>query len=240
MTSAAPDAATVRAIEALRDARTRVYVVATGAGAGVQQALWSVPGCSSFLVGAQFPYEAAETEAFLGFAPDHFASEETAIDLATAAYLRAIDPNAASARAIGVAVTASVATLEAHRGAHRAHLAVVIGAQALGRTLVLPKGVGSEQRAKDGASVDAATLDALFVAAGVREGSLEDWSARARDRFFARPYWTTDGRRRSERDLPESAALFPGAFDPPHEGHFAIADAAGAARAVFALCATPP
>lgn len=234
------DPAITRAIERLREGRNRVYVVATGAGAGIQEALWSVPGCSSFFVGAQFPYHASETEEFLGFVPDHYASEETAIDLATAAYLRAIDPSDATARPFGVAVTASVATLEAHRGAHRAHVAVVAGSRVFGTTLVLEKGVGREQRARDGAAVDGAVLNALLVAAGVRDGAIDDWSARGRDRFFARPYWTADGRRLGARDVPVDAALFPGAFDPPHAGHFAIADAAGARRAVFAICADPP
>jgi nicotinic acid mononucleotide adenylyltransferase len=37
-----------------------------------------------------------------------------------------------------------------------------------------------------------------------------------------------------------NGAIFPGAFNPPHAGHFAIAEAAGHARSVFALCADPP
>jgi nicotinic acid mononucleotide adenylyltransferase len=137
-------------------------------------------------------------------------------------------------------VTASVATVEAHRGAHRAHIAVVAGTRVLGTTLTLEKGSGIEKRKTDGETVDAATLQALFVAAGLQDGDLSDWSARARRQFFARPYWTAQERRLTEQEVPANGALFPGAFNPPHTGHFAIAEAAGQTRAVFALCADPP
>jgi hypothetical protein len=60
--------------------------------------------------------------------------------------------------------------------------------------------------------------------------------------FFARPYWSADGRRRLPSDLPAGAPIFPGAFNPPHAGHFAIASAerGHALPPVFAVCATPP
>jgi nicotinic acid mononucleotide adenylyltransferase len=245
----------------LRDAGVRVYAAATGAGAGIQAALWRVPGCSAFLVGASFPYDEAETEELLGFRPERFASEETAIDLASTAYVHAVDARGSSPtraidskgesagvlparRPIGVGLSASVATLAAHRGDHRVHVAVVTEDGALGRTLVLPKGSGPERRRRDGAAADALALRALLHAAGVEpDGALEDWTDRATARFFARPYWTESGRRREASELPKGSAIFPGAFDPPHAGHLAIAEEAAIASGaptVFAICASAP
>jgi hypothetical protein len=227
----------------LRGAGVRVFVAATGAGAGMQEALWRVPGCSAFFAGATFCYAAAETEALLGFRPERFASDETAVDLATAAYLRAIDPDDPRRRPIGLGLTASVATTAEHRGEHRVHVAAVGASLCVGRSLVLPKGAGSERRRVDGDAADELGLGALFDAAGVaRDTSLEDWTALARARLFARPYWDAAGRRAAADAIPEGAPLFPGAFDPPHEGHFAIAstDRGHARPAVFTVCATPP
>jgi nicotinic acid mononucleotide adenylyltransferase len=227
----------------LRGSGSRVFVVATGAGAGIQEVLWRLPGCSSFLAGAAFPYDAGEVEDFLGLRPARFASEDTAIDLAHAAYLRALDVSAPHPRAIGLGLTASVASVEAHRGDHRVHVAVTTPETTLGCTLVLAKGAGQEARDVDGAAADELGLRALFHAATIaEEPGLVDWGARSRARFFARPYFRAGGRRDLESDLPADAALFPGAFDPPHEGHFAMASTARghAAPAVFAVSATPP
>lgn len=227
----------------LRGGGFRVFITATGAGAGMQDVLWRVPGCSSFLVGAAFPYEAAETEDLLGYRPEQFASEETAIDLSHASYLHALDTARSDATTIGVGLTASVASTSAHRGEHRVHLAVTTPTHTFGRTLVLAKGAGQDARDVDGAIADEAGLLALFHAASLAEDpDLSDWSAPARARFLARPYWSADGRRHPASELPPGAPLFAGAFNPPHEGHFALASTARghAVPAVFAVCATPP
>ena len=244
MTSAARIEEVTANATRLRSAGVRLALAATGAGAGIQEVLWRVPGCSSFLVGAAFPYDAAETEAFLGFRPEQFASDETAIDLASAAYVRAVDPQSfgGAARPIGLGVTASVATTKAHRGEHRFHVAAVTANLTVGRSVVLPKGIGAERRRLDGDTVDEVALQVLFDVAGIaRDPALEDWRARAREQFFARPYWDAAGKRHAASALPVGAAIFPGAFDPPHEGHLALARETGTALpAVFAICATPP
>jgi nicotinic acid mononucleotide adenylyltransferase len=136
-----------------------------------------------------------------------------------------------------------VASIEAHRGDHRVHVAVTTSEKALGCTLVLAKGTGQEARDRDGAAADELGLHALLHGAQIaKDPRLGDWSDRSRERFFARPYFRADGRRGLESELPADAALFPGAFNPPHEGHFAIASTAGrsSAPAVFAVSATPP
>src|SRR6185436_5356447 len=110
----------VTGVEALRglERPPKVFVAATGAGAGIQASLWSVPGSSAFLAGATFPYAAHETERLLGFRPEKFCNEDAAVELAIAAYLRAREatfaetPGApARSRAIGLGLTASVASL---------------------------------------------------------------------------------------------------------------------------------
>jgi hypothetical protein len=63
------------------------HIIATGAGAGLQQKLWEIPGCSWYLSGCTFPYDQDEQADLLGFMPEHFCSEDAAIDLASAAYV---------------------------------------------------------------------------------------------------------------------------------------------------------
>ncbi len=240
-------------LAALRDRPRRIYLACTGAGAGLQNELWSIPGCSSFFAGATFPYAPDATASFLGFEPERFCSPETALDLAMASYMAAVDPahpSHDSPDPIGLGLTASVASLEEHRGAHRVHVACMTSTRVLAANITLPKATGVEARANDGVIADAAAATLLLAAAGVGDTTRhEDVTGQARERFFARPYFDETGHRfplgsaSVASPLPSRCVLFPGAFNPPHEGHFAIArqlDRQRGERAVFAITTDPP
>jgi hypothetical protein len=198
-----------------------VFFVCTGAGAGIQQLVWKTPGCSEYLVGAAFTYSQLETDSFLGFAPKSYCSEDTAIHLAMAAYMRAW--TWPQKRAIGVAITASVASLTEHRGNHRIHGAVFSEDGCWTRTVNLAKGVGVDARRSDGRLADALALD-LWETAEAHQ-TPPNATARARELFFERPHFLATGERTAE--LPRGT-LFPGAFNPPHRAHLETAHRVGA------------
>lgn len=251
-------------ITKLLDANVRVYLACTGAGAGIQNALWNVPGCSAFLVGAsfpapffvgaEFPYDPSATERFLGFRPEKFCSAETAIDLALESYSRACikDGHVTTSSPIGLGLTASVASLREHRGDHRIHAAVVTRQGAWAVNGVLEKGVGLDARIADGAVADGIGLALILRAAGISDVcevygvqlEFEDVSAQARRQFLARGLHTADGKRLAT--TPKAVGnrhLFPGAFNPPHEGHLGIASSVArthGAPIVFAITANAP
>jgi len=148
-------------IEALRDLRPtpKVFVAATGAGAGIQGSLWSVPGSSAFLAGAAFPYAAHETERLLGFRPTRFCDEDAAVELAIATYLRGreaalAETSGAPTPIVGLGLTASVASLVPHRGEHRVFVATLGERGATVWSARLPKGTGEAQRSIDGLLAD--------------------------------------------------------------------------------------
>src|SRR6478735_4176453 len=99
-----------------KEKNTRIFIAVTGAGAGAQNRIWSVPGCSKYFAGAMFPYGCDQTDELLGFKPDKYVSENTALDLAMASYLRAWDKDGCDA--IGIGLSASVASTAQHRGEH--------------------------------------------------------------------------------------------------------------------------
>src|SRR5271157_5673962 len=107
----------------LKAAGVSIHVIATGAGAGFQQKLWEVSGSSAYLSGATFPYSAEEQEELLGFIPEHFCSEEAAIDLASAAYMKAY--KFGGKKPVGIGLTASVASEHEHRGDHRLDVCIM-------------------------------------------------------------------------------------------------------------------
>ncbi len=237
---------TAELLTKLLDRKVRLYLVATGAGAGIQNELWRVPGCSFFLVGSSFPYAPEQSAGFAGIRPEKYASEDFALDLAAAAYVR-LDLEKDEEEPVALAVTASVASVKQHRGEHRAFIVCMTRTQIIGMHVVLDKGVGAEQRIADGNTVDQDALHVLLVAMGLKEGhACDSLEEKARERFFKNPLFSVTGERWPDdhTSLDPCFPLFPGAFNPPHEGHEAIADEVEefgeVGEPIFTICSTPP
>lgn len=228
--------------EQLKTANVSVHVVATGAGAGIVQNLWSTPGSSAYLSGSSFPYHSEETKEFLGFTPKSSASKETAIDLASVAYMKAFRFGDKSP--VGVGLTASVASEREHRGDHRCHICVITNDRILSANHILFKGVGEEARLADGRFCDEAALsllhDALFGPVMVDVDAA--YAKVALDRFMEHPFFAVDGTRYA--DLPgKRYAIMAGAYNPPHEGHFGMQEAfkdVSSRQVVYEVTANPP
>lgn len=211
------------------------YLTATGAGAGLQHLIWQVPGSSAGLVGASFPYAKSDTDDFLGFTPDHYCSEETAIELASAAFVRAKAKGiqaGAERPAVGIGLTASVASTTPHQGDHRIHSAVVCGRGVFTWSAMLEKGVGEAARQHDGDLADRMGLDLLHFAtigetAGLvrRPFTLVNAVPEATTFFFRQPIFAA-GRRFTGEHVPHHPVLFPGTFNPLHHGHRAMTETA--------------
>jgi hypothetical protein len=256
----------VTGVEALRELHPtpKVFVAATGAGAGIQASLWRVPGASAFLAGAAFPYAAHETERFLGFRPARFCDEEAALELAVTAYLRGreavlAETSGAPANApiiapiIGLGLTASVASLEPHRGDHRVFVATLGERGATIWSARLAKGSGEAQRSIDGQIADWLGVHAILAAAGISDDDqrapgvevsrreLPEASLHAM--LYRHPvFGPGDAREGSLRAEKCDLVLFPGSFDPCHRGHQMIADAVErqyGRRVAYAVTADP-
>jgi len=230
----------------LKEANVSLHVIATGGGAGLQQQLWEVPGSSAYLSGASFPYAMEETEELLGFKPESFCSREAAIDLASVAYMKAF--RFGGKNPVGLALTASVASEREHRGEHRVFACVITNEQVRTCKYVLKKGVGSHQRHLDGALCDDLGFFMLLDTLGLNQSDFnlppyEDAAVQAYERFFAHPFFAANGKRFAGISNAENYALMPGSFNPPHEGHFGLADSfknTYGKNVVFEIGTNPP
>lgn len=222
----------------LLDTNYKIHVSATGAGARIQDVLWSVPGCSKFFVGAVFPYGRMELTDYLGFDPEKFCSAETAMDMAMTSYMRAcrhVDPGGSP---IGVGLCAAVTSAQPRRGENYFHVAIVAEEKAVMQSRKLSKNLTREECDACVTNVTAQMIDRLthepLSWVGPLTDAVVDGTALARERLFAHPYFTSTGRR--EETCQDAPRLFPGAFNPPHAGHFAIADS----DTVFHITADSP
>ena len=213
----------------LKQLNVNIHIVATGAGASFQNELWEVPGSSAYLSGASFPYDAAEQEELLGFMPTQFCSEEASVDLACAAYMKAYKFGGKDA--VGLGLTASVASEKPHRGDHRVYATIITKDKVWSFHKVLKKGCGLKQRQSDNLDCNDLAffmlVDALDISSFNAEGKpflreYKDNTQLAMDRFFKHPYFSASGKRYDKCQYTGKWALVPGAFNPPHQGHFGM------------------
>lgn len=234
-------------LRAMGDKAPTLYIIATGAGAALAGAAWDPPGASAYLTGVSLPYAVEETQALLGFKPDKFVSSETAVDLALAAYMKAWRPGR---KAVGLGMTCSVASLCEHRGDHRVEACVFTDDGCWTTGDILTKAMGPAARYNDDERAREMAMALLDLALSDDPDPLLDCSAEAACRLYFHPLFNADGTRTGAASLQaKETVLFPGAFNPPHQGHFDGGKAALRAMAashkqhrdvVYALVTDPP
>lgn len=240
----------------LHDSPWRGVFHLTG-GAGFLSEMLGVAGASRTVLEAKVPYAAASLAELLGGQPEQACSGPTARAMAMAALQRALqlaqsaeafsaDPNAGPGadHIFGFAATASLATDRAKRGPCRAHVAV----QTLAQTSHAALALSGERPAQEAALVEhcwrtlllALKLEALEQRTAGEAGKIEQ--------VLAPKPWRSliSGASRAifieqDRGTPSeqcSELLFPGAFNPLHEGHrrmMAIAEAKTGLSGAFEL-----
>lgn len=108
-------------MEFIQSSSFMAALVTTGGGSGAIHALLSHPGASRFVLDAQIPYSPAALEAYLGLPPISACSEESARQLARAAYHRA---SRVTDYPLGISCTAALQTKRVRRGDDRAFIGI--------------------------------------------------------------------------------------------------------------------
>ncbi|HET7883986.1 MAG TPA: hypothetical protein VFL55_24075 [Acetobacteraceae bacterium] len=232
----APDAAWRQLISALHMSGRKAALAITGGGSGAIAELLRVPGGSRLLVEAQVPYDETALATFLGFAPTQASSADTAIAMARAALARAAALLPAGTDLVGLGATAALVSDRPRRGEHRFHIAFANSAGVAHCTAVLVK--GGRDRAAEEDLVARAIVLWLARACGVAApsprtlldadeqctetvvataGPVERLVGGEISRVTAQP----DGQ--LALSAPPPRVLFPGSFNPVHEGHVLLA-----------------
>jgi len=219
-----------RLIATLADRGTQLALVATGGGSRAISHLVATPGASSVVVEGLVPYARQAVDRLLGGPQESYCSDRAARRLAIAAWQRAVDACGRPADAVGAAVVASLRTVRAKRGPHR----VIVAVQSLAATSVATLELVKDARSRD-AEED---LAALLLLQEIERTSEPD--ADPHVSFGLRPDERVTRRVCSApqtwRDLLADTCrlsgsgtatavpapgrlLFPGSFDPLHDGH---------------------
>ena len=222
----------VGCLEALRRAERRVVLVATGGGSAAIPALVGIPGSSTVIDEALVPYARAAVDALLGGPQESYCGPRASRRLAMAAWQRGRRYGTPATNAVGIACTASLATTREKRGEHRAVVAVQTLTATTVSSLLLTK--GRRTRAEEERVAAAFLLDALesggaeATPSGALDPLLGDGESVVVESTRAEPGWSevlagTSPRARIGPATSAREAIFPGSFDPLHDGHRAMA-----------------
>jgi Cytidylyltransferase-like len=231
-----PDAAWRQLISAVQGSGRKAALAITGGGSGAIGELLRIPGGSRLLIEAQVPYDEQALAAFLGFAPAQASSADTAIAMAQAARARAAKFTPPGADLVGLGATAALVSDRPRRGEHRFHIAFANTAGIAHCTCVLAK--GRRDRGGEEDLVSRAIVLWLARACGVAAPSPRSLvdadeiyaetdvaAADSIDRLLAgevdRVTVQPDGQMMLSAPLP--AVVFPGSFNPMHDGHASLA-----------------
>jgi Cytidylyltransferase-like len=239
------DATWQQLISTLHRSGRKAALAITGGGSGAVGELLRVPGGSRLLIDAQIPYDALALAAFLGFAPAQACSYDTAIAMAQSARARAARLVPAGTDLVGLGATAALVSDRPRKGEHRFHIAFAnsAGPNSTGAhcTCVLAK--GRRDRAAEEDLVSRAIILWLARACGIAAPSPR--SLLDADEHYAETVYPETGvaavdtigqllageldRVTVQPDgqmmlsAPQPFVLFPGSFNPMHEGHVLLA-----------------
>jgi len=237
------DAAWQQLISTLHASGRKAALAITGGGSGAVGELLRVPGGSRLLIEAQIPYDEQALAAFLGFAPAQACSSDTAIAMAQSARARAARLMPAGTDLVGLGATAALVSDRPRKGEHRFHIAFAnsAGPNSTGAhcTCVLAKGRRDRAAEEDlvsraivlwlaracgiAAPSPKSLIDAdehfaeTMVAPGAAVDPIDQLLAGELDRVTVQP----DGQ--IMQSAPQPLVLFPGSFNPMHEGHVLLA-----------------
>jgi nicotinic acid mononucleotide adenylyltransferase len=230
------DAAWQQLISQVHASGRKAALAITGGGSGAVGELLRVPGGSRLLIDAQVPYDAQALAAFLGFAPAQASSSDTSIAMAQSARARAARLVPAGTDLVGLGATAALVSDRPRRGEHRFHIAFANATGVSHCTSVLAK--GRRDRAAEEDLVSRAIVLWLARACGIAAASphslldadehyaetgvaavdtIDQLLAGELDRVTVQP----DGQ--MVLSAPQPVVLFPGSFNPMHEGHVLLA-----------------
>lgn len=219
-----------------------LVAVAAGGGSGAVAALAGTAGASRVLIEGIVPHAREAVDALLGGVQESYCSSRAARRLAMAAWGRARALGAPAGGAVGAAVTASLATVRHKQGEHRVVVAVQTLAATAVHSLVLTKGArtrGAEEEVAAWLLLAAVAAECRALLPPPAGPALLPGEEVVVERVVAPAPWRAlvSGDRRvaaavdgGEPGATPRRVLFPGSFDPLHDGHRGMA--AVAARIV--------
>ena len=219
-----PDNSKHQLISEIHGTAQRCVLAITGGGSSAIAELLAVPGASATVLEATIPYHAQALSRYLGEEPENSASAGTARGLAMKAWLRARELTGDSRNIFGLGASSALATNRTRKGQDRCHIALQSATQTIEVNLVMDKLI--RRRSDEERLVAELILHYIARNCGLESEPPEllPGEVPVERHHQASSTWSEllMGSRLSTFQGEPPIVIFPGAFNPIHDGHRGI------------------
>ena len=206
-------------IEQIHQSPKKFVLALTGGGSKALAELLSIPGASKTILEVSIPYHPQALITYLGQVPENSASSSTARNLAMAAWRRARMINESPINVAGVGVTCALTTKRRRRGANRCHIAIQTSTQTSEVNVFFDKAIYSRQNEES--IISDLIIQQLAEFCGLKAPHHHIAGRILKRTKNASETWSDllTGKLKTTLSPTDPINIFPGAFNPLHEGH---------------------
>ena len=218
-----------KTISNIHESKFKFVIVSSGGGSNAIGSLLKVPGASNSILEAYIPYAKESLDFYLMKKPESYCSLDTTTRMAARAYSAAkkIDQQTNIEQLFGIAISATLSTNYEKKGDHRFHIAVQTRDFSQSISCILNKGQRTREEEEELVTefVIALISDCCgleFTYPEIKENvehikipAQEGWA----DLMSEKIEFVTSCNQ-------QPRLLFPGAFNPMHDGHIAMSELA--------------
>ena len=230
-------------IKKIHQSPFKVTIVSSGGGTEAISSLLQVPGASNTILESYIPYAKESMDAYLNKKPDHYCSMQTCLSMAANAYKSCskIASETKSKYLIGISITASLATTYTKIGDHKFYIVLQTSSYTKSVACILKKNTRSRKEEEE--LIANYVMHLLGEACGIKVDKPShsedvDISKTNAEKSWVKLLNNEVNYVSSSKSKPE--LIFPGSFNPLHEGHIRMRDLAEkktGMQTTFEICA---
>ena len=230
-------------IKKIHQSPFKVTIVSSGGGTEAISSLLQVPGASNTILESYIPYAKESMDAYLNKKPDHYCSMQTCLSMAANAYKSCskIASETKSKYLIGISITASLATTYTKIGDHKFYIVLQTSSYTKSVACILEKNTRSRKEEEE--LIANYVMHLLGEACGIKVDKPShsedvDISKTNAEKSWIKLLNNEVNYVSSSKSKPE--LIFPGSFNPLHEGHIRMRDLAEkktGMQTTFEICA---